>query len=131
MPNNDNWTEGRFRAFVVSALRGATRRWPPKYNTLNAAKTEKRKNSKTGRMAQHYRCAGCGEEFVATEIEVDHIIPIASTDGFTTWDTFIERLFCDSDNLQVLCKACHKEKTKRENLESKNLATKPKRTRKT
>jgi len=48
---------------------------------------------------------------------VDHIIPVAA--NATTWDDYINNLFCDSDNLQVLCIGCHKKKTVKEKNESK------------
>ena len=48
-------------------------------------------------------------------MEVDHINPVVSPkDGFKDWDTFINNLFCGADNLQALCKACHKAKTLKE-----------------
>jgi hypothetical protein len=34
--------------------------------------------------------------------------------GFTSWDDFIERLYCGKENLQVLCKECHDKKTLKE-----------------
>lgn len=80
---------------------------------MNAAKTTKKINKKTKRLAQHYRCAACKKEFPKTEIQVDHIEPVV-LDKFTTWDEFIERLFCNSDNLQAICLICHKRKTKKE-----------------
>lgn len=109
------WTEGRKKSFIVSTLRQGSRRWPPKYETLNEAKTEKKVNKKTGRVAQHFRCAGCLQEYPAKEMQVDHIEPVVDpTTGFTTWDSYIDRMFCDKDNLQALCKNCHHEKTKLE-----------------
>ena len=113
--NGGNWTEGRFNSFVTSTLRAGARRWQPKYETLNEAKTEKKVNPKTGRLAQHYRCASCKQEFTAKDVQVDHIKPVVDPKkGFTTWDDFIDRLFCEKKNLQVLCVGCHKEKTKKE-----------------
>lgn len=48
-------------------------------------------------------------------IFVDHIVPIVDPDiGFTTWDDVIERMFCNSDNLQLLCRECHKTKSENE-----------------
>jgi 5-methylcytosine-specific restriction endonuclease McrA len=109
--NDGLWTLGRFNSFVTSILRSGSRRWGPKYSVLNAAKTEKRINPKSGRVAQHFLCAICGGEFTATNVQVDHIRPI----GFDkTWDEFIDGLFCEADNLQVLCTGCHSEKTKSE-----------------
>ncbi len=112
------WTKARKHAFIVSVLRSGTRRYPPKFETLNEAKTEKKKNSKTGRLAQHFRCAQCSLDFPATAVQVDHIKPVVDPrKGFTTWDTYIKRLFCDKGNFQVLCKPCHKIKTKEEQQE--------------
>ena len=115
------WTPGRIRAFVTSVLRAGSRRWPPKYKTLAAAKTEKKINKKSGRLAQHYLCACCCDEFTSKDVQVDHIVPIIDPKtGFTTWDDFIARLFCTEDNMQVLCVGCHKIKSKEEASERKN-----------
>lgn len=111
------WSEARLKAFIISGLRAASRRYPPKYEVLNEAKTTKKINVRTGRMAQHYKCKKCKGEFPATEIQVDHRKPVVDPKiGFVDWNTYIERLFCKKSNLQVLCKVCHKEKTKKENI---------------
>ena len=109
------WTNSRLHSFIVSALRTASRKYPPRYETLNDAKTDKRINKKTGRLAQHYLCECCGLEFPAKDVQVDHILPVVDpAKGFISWDVYIERMFCDKVNLQVLCTACHNEKTKLE-----------------
>jgi len=95
-------------------LRNGSRRWPPKYTTLNEAKTEKKINLSSGRVAQHFMCNQCKKDFPQKLVEVDHIQPVVGISGFTTWDSFIQGLFCDRDNLQVLCKTCHSIKTKKE-----------------
>lgn len=111
-----SWTEGRIHSFIVSALRAATRRWPPRYETMNEAKTEKRINEKTGRLAQHYECAACRLDFPQKDVQVNHKEAVVSPEeGFISWDVFIERLFCSKDKLEVLCKPCHKACTKLEN----------------
>ena len=109
--NGGLWTEARFTSFVTSALRGASRRWPPKYTTLKSAYVERRRNKTTNRLANHYGCAKCKGTFPQREVQVDHITPIGKG---LTWNRFIEALFCEAENLQVLCKVCHKEKTKNE-----------------
>jgi len=113
-PPVKEWTEARKHSFIVSVLRAGTRRWPPKWQVLEEAKTEKKTNVSTGRMAQHYRCRLCLCEFPASTVEVDHITPVVGAGGFTTWDDYIENMFCDKDNLQVVCKPCHKIKSKQE-----------------
>jgi 5-methylcytosine-specific restriction endonuclease McrA len=112
------WTAARKKAFIISVLRKGSRRYPPIFEALNAAKTEKKKNSFTGRLAQHYLCACCTRDFAATMVQVDHILPVVCpVKGFQTWDVFIQRLYCGTSNLQVLCKPCHSEKSKSETKE--------------
>lgn len=109
------WSEARKKAFIVAVLRNGSRRWPPKYTVLNEAKTDKKINKKTGRLAQHFRCNACKQEFPAKEVQVDHIKPVVDPKtGFKDWNTFVKRLFCEQENLQVLCKECHNIKSKKE-----------------
>ena len=117
---NVSWTDGRVKGFITSVIRGGFRRWPPKFNVLSAAKKGKKVNAKTGRVAEHYECFTCKEAFPAKEVQVDHIAPVVDPKvGFVDWDTFISRLFCEAENLQVLCKPCHLAKTKLEKEERK------------
>lgn len=109
------WTEARRHSFIVSVLRTGTRRYPEKYETLNEAKTEKKVNTKTGRIAQHFLCNACKDDFPAKEVQVDHILPVVDpATGFTTWDEYIERMYCSKENFQILCKSCHQIKTQQE-----------------
>ena len=49
------------------------------------------------------------------DIQVDHDIPVIDPiKGFEDWNIFVERLFCDPENLKLLCKPCHKVKTDEE-----------------
>ena len=122
--NGGAWTLARFNSFIKSALRSASIRWPPKYQCLKNAATKKKVNAKTGRMAQHYECNSCKKEFPAKDVQVDHIIPIIDpVIGFTTWDDVISRMFCEIDNLQVLCKTCHDVKTTAEKQLTKRKKT--------
>jgi 5-methylcytosine-specific restriction endonuclease McrA len=45
---------------------------------------------------------------------VDHIIGAGSLNCAADLPGFVERLFCEQDNLQVLCTECHDKKTKLE-----------------
>lgn len=64
-----------------------------------------------------YKCESCGK--FCKKVDVDHIEAVGPTPGSRvapegyTWDEFINRLFCGEDNLQALCKQCHKSKTKK------------------
>lgn len=111
---NNQWTEARFKSFIRSQLRQGTRKWAPITETLKRARVSR----------GLYLCASCKQEVAPTYREgrkrvnnvfVDHIRPITSPEtGFTTWDELIENMFCEMDNLQLLCKDCHDVKTQQE-----------------
>ena len=118
--NSGKWTPARFKGFAVSALRGAFRRWPPKYDALRAAYVDTYINKASGRMAKHYVCAECDELYTSKDVQVDHIKPVVDPKvGFVDYDTLVDRLFCEVSNLQVLCKVCHKAKSKKETVKRK------------
>jgi hypothetical protein len=55
------------------------------------------------------------KKVIAGKIYMDHIEPVVDPDeGYNGWDSFIERLFCDEEGFQLLCKECHDEKTAQE-----------------
>ena len=113
-----SWTEGRLKTFITSALRGAFRKYPPKYETLKEASVGKKVNKKTGRLAEHFKCAACKQEFPAKDVQVDHILPcVDPKEGFVGWDVYIKRMFCAKSNLQVLCSECHTQKSALERVE--------------
>lgn len=103
--NNGQWTQARFNSFIKGALRSATKRWGP----INAA----RKAAWLERGV--YKCVGYKKRWHKVRwkdgIFVDHIEPVIGPDGFETWDLVIERMFVETDGLQVLCLDCHKRKT--------------------
>jgi len=116
------WTEARFRAFIENLLRSGTRKWGPVGDCEKAARTKR----------GYYRCAECKKEIPATKLTksdgkrkrtnnkfVDHIEPAVPVTGWTDWNTYIERLFCEIDNLQLLCKSCHDSKSAEEREERK------------
>jgi 5-methylcytosine-specific restriction endonuclease McrA len=110
--NSGLWTKARFTSFIKSALRSASARWPPKYETLGEACVGKQVNKLTGRQANHFKCRCCGGLFPQKGVQVDHIKPIINPEtGFSGWDSFIDNLFCEKEGLQVLCLACHNDKT--------------------
>lgn len=107
-----SWSKAKFKGWIISLLRRGTLRFPNRNEVLKEAKTEKKINVASGRQAQHYKCAGCNKDFPAKDVCVDHISPVILPNvGFTTWDEYIERMFCSKDNLQCLCKTCHDAKS--------------------
>jgi len=109
------WSEARTKGFIVSALRQASLKWPPKHEAKGRARVNR----------GEYLCNRCKEIVPASikndkgkrvnNIYVDHIIPVVDPEiGFTTWDDFIHRSFVGPDDYQILCKKCHDAKTKEE-----------------
>lgn len=58
-------------------------------------RNEKQVNAATGRIAEHFLCASCGELFPSKFVVVDHIQPVVPVTGFVNWDDVITRMFCD------------------------------------
>ena len=121
--NGGQWTKSRFHSFVAGALRGVTSRWGP------IAQAKKNARVRRG----FYLCNACKQEIPATlpavyksgkkkgkpyrrkNALVDHVRPIVDpVKGFQSWDEFISNLFCELDNLQVLCHECHQKKCQEE-----------------
>lgn len=119
MYNSGRWTQARFNSFIKSGLRAMSRRWGPKFECLADACVGAKTNKATGRMAKHYECAECHNQFPAKEVAVDHIEPVVPVSGFTTWDEVIERMFVEKEGLQVLCKECHRIKCQEEKQQRK------------
>lgn len=119
--NGGQWTIARYNSFVKGALRSASQRWPPKYQTLNEACIGQKINPTSGRLAKFYTCNACKEAFPAKLVEVNHIIPVVPVTGFDDWNGVIERMFCEKEHLEVVCKVCHKSITKQENNSRKKI----------
>ena len=93
--------------YIFGALRRIWRWNPARKEVLLNASVRKGKE---------YRCAKCHKTAPRTRIAVDHIVPVIDPNvGFTTWDSYIQRLFCPKEGLQVLDKSCHRKKTNAEN----------------
>lgn len=100
--NSGQWTEARYRQFIQTALRRASLRWGPRNEVKRDAKVER----------GIYICASCKKRTRNKDIQIDHIIPVVDPEvGFQDWNTYISRMFCEKDNLQAICKTCHKKKT--------------------
>ena len=105
-------TEAAYRGFIRSMLRKGSMRWRPKNEVKKKARHHTKLPGKTARLVFHAKCADCGELVPETDTAVDHIKPVVDPElGFTSWDDFINRLYCEEDNLQVLCNDCHLIKT--------------------
>ena len=112
--NAGTMTESAFWSFIRSALRQKSRWWKPITQCKLQAKRAYKGHNK--RQKFEYQCAICQKWHADKLINVDHIIPAGSLNCANDLPGFIERLFCEIDNLQVLCESCHYKKTKTEKL---------------
>lgn len=121
------WTEAKFNGFIKNNLRKASMKWAPISKALAKARVRR----------GFYICASCKQEVTASiknddgkrvkNAIVDHIKPIIDPAvGFTTWDECINRMFCEDDNLQVLCHECHTVKSNEEKAVAKERRLKEK-----
>lgn len=93
------------KTFAINALRRASYRHYGRYTAL--------KRFKLGR--NEYFCNSCGWISGKKDFQLDHIISVIPVSGWDNFDGFIDRLFCEADGYQLLCKPCHQIKSAEEN----------------
>lgn len=107
--------KGQNRAtFVKGILRRGSFHWKARNAALVAARVSRGK----------YLCKTCGDLFGPKEVDLDHNLPVIDPKkGFTTWDDYINRLYCEESGFSVLCKSCHSAKTMQEDLLREHFKT--------
>lgn len=116
----------RLKGQLVSSIKRVWHRHPNRVSVLKAAEIRRYELKKDGTERSKpyvfYSCASCGALCKAqkskaySQAHVDHIDPVVPIGRqLSSWDEYIERLFCDVSNLQILCSPCHDIKTKSEN----------------
>jgi len=110
--NAGTLTESAFWSFIRSGLRQKSRFWKP----ITQCKMANRRTYKgpIKRQKFEYQCNECKSWFPDKKINVDHIKPAGSLNCANDLPGFVERLFCEIDNLQLLCETCHNVKTQNE-----------------
>ena len=84
-----------------------------------------------------YLCASCrtvgpatlpplrGQKRRRNNAAVDHISPVVNpSQGFIDWNTYITRMFLEEEGYQILCYACHGDKTRDEREERTEMRKK-------
>lgn len=116
----------KFRGRIIGALRKLSFSWKPR----NEAKKRQQMAPAT------FKCEKCGvwvyegsseenylkicltypkERVIMNKVAIDHIKAVIEPSvGWVSWDSYIERMFCSSDNYQVLCILCHSIKSNSE-----------------
>ena len=92
--------------WLIVKLRRLSLQWPARYESIRRARIE----------PGVYQCNQCKRPLKIKELHVDHINPVKDPRKVkVTLLQFIQSLFCDVENLQVLCKECHEVKSAKEN----------------
>ena len=117
--NAGTMSESGFWGFIRSGLRQKSRWWKP----ISACKLNAKRAYKgpLKRQKFEYQCKKCKGWFPDKETQVDHILPAGSLTCAQDLPAFVERLFCEQDNLQVLCSTCHNIKTQAEKAAKKKI----------
>lgn len=99
-------TESQFLSWIRSALRSKSLRWPPRAAALVAARRPYKGPNKLQKW--EYQCAVCSSWMKGKEACVDHY-PKEAGSILSIGDIgeFCNNLYCEVDNLRVLCVECH------------------------
>jgi len=101
---------------IRGALRQAFIRSNYKGEFIRSQRIERPVLKKNGEIAKRprvtYKCVKCLNEFKVDQINVDHIRAVGSFESIEEFYEFFLRIFCAHENLQILCKDCHKRKTR-------------------
>lgn len=107
--NAGTMTESMFFGMIRSALRQKSRWWKP--IAICKQKARRLYKGTNKRQKYEYQCNICKEWFKDTDVAVDHIIPCGKLNSSGDLQGFVERLFVEEDQLQLLCNKCHSLKT--------------------
>lgn len=98
---------------IKGIIRNSFKRYSEIYREVLKVGISQSKGPKGGK---RYNCAACGLPFDLNSIELDHIHPVvevASEAKRMSLESYYKAIWTeDLSNLQILCKECHKTKTK-------------------
>lgn len=99
-------TESQYLSWIRSALRSKSLRWMPRVEALKLARRSYKGPNKLQKY--EYKCSLCQNWFKLKECQVDHYPkPAGSILSVDDIGEFANNLFCETDNLRVLCATCH------------------------
>lgn len=104
-------TTAQYFAIIRSALREGYRKHYP-LSRIVRDKAKRPSESDNKRLKWEYQCAYCKKWYSGKDTQVDHIEECGELNTYRDIPRFVRTLFCEEDNLQVLCSKCHDKKTK-------------------
>ena len=101
-------TESSWWSYIRGCLRKAWNRHPVKLEFIKNNRVRVI-NTDTGNEVWGGKCNRCKKEYASKHLQVDHIVPAGSLKANKDIQGFVERLlFVGEDDLQFLCKQCHR-----------------------
>lgn len=99
-------TESAFLAWVRSALRSKSLRWPPRNEAIQKSRRAYHGPNKLQRW--EHECSICHNWFKGKDVVVDHYPkPAGSILTIADVSEFVNNLYCEVTNMRVLCSPCH------------------------
>ena len=104
--NENSMTSSAFFGMIRAVLRRKTMfGWKPINKVREEAKVVYKGPNKRQKFA--YICNKCHGKFSAKECAVHHKIPVGKLSCFEDLPLFVKNLFCEKQNLELLCSNCH------------------------
>lgn len=101
-------SEAAWWNYIRGCLRKAWVRHPVKIEFIRK-KRERVLNPKTGNMVWGGTCNICKVDMLAKDLQVDHLKPAGKLSSLSDISQFVENLlFVGLDDLQYVCKECHR-----------------------
>lgn len=116
MKNNPRIT-AKERGLIKGAIRRAFSRSELRNSVLISAIIQ-HSDSERPKVKTWVKCAACLRPEAKSYMVVDHLVPVIPVESSMeemSADDLINNVWCELNNLQVLCPACHSVKTKAEN----------------
>lgn len=104
-------------ALIKGALRRAFTRSELHKEVLTASIVQ-HEDPKRPKVKTWCKCEGCGRPEAKSYMQVDHIVPVVKIEEVgcnIPIDVLVNRIWCEKELLQILCKTCHTIKTQGEN----------------
>ncbi len=98
-------TEAWYWGFIRSGLRRKFMCYPVNYQARNLAR--RKYEGPNERQRWEYQCSECRGWYMQKETQLDHVEPCGTLKCYEDLPGFVARLFCEANNLRVLCKSCH------------------------
>ncbi len=110
--NLKTMTESEYFGKIRSSLRSCFRFWKPALKALELS--SRPYTGKNSRQKKEYQCNECENWFSRRSVEIDHIEECGKLSSYEDIIIFIQRLTREEpEAYQILCKECHKTKTKK------------------